>query len=49
MMLLCGVATKNEAFVCKALLVAPGEGAIMAAPYGAMAPRLDGSEVARSL
>ncbi len=31
------------------MLVAPGEGAIMAAPYGAMAPRLDGSEVARSL
>jgi hypothetical protein len=29
--------------------VAPSEGAIMAAPYGAKAPGLDGSEGARSL
>jgi len=29
------------------MLVAPGEGAIMAAPEGAMAPLVDGSERAR--
>jgi hypothetical protein len=31
------------------LLVAPSEGAIMAAPEGAMVPRVDGSDGARSL
>ena len=31
----------------RTMLVAPGEGAIMAAPEGAMAPLVDGSERAR--
>ena len=34
-------------YLCTALLVAPSEGAIMAAPEGAMAPLVDGSERAR--